>query len=162
MTKNYFQGSEESPYHISVGAVVKNNEGKICCHYFEKSVHGHPNFTNFYLLMRETMELNETIEQCLHRGLQEEFGIEAKIVQYLGSIVSHFPKKNVTVEKTTIYFLCDFISIDESRRKEGDPEASSEIKWLTKEDLIPKMKEQGTRFNRDDADESSILERLIK
>jgi|GEM_PF-6554093 len=26
---NYFQGSKENPYHISIGAVLRNEEGKL-------------------------------------------------------------------------------------------------------------------------------------
>lgn len=88
---NYFIGTKENPYHLSIGGVLKNAEGKICCHYFDHI--SHPAFgayDNFYLLMRETIEPGESIEQCLHRGLSEEFGATAELKSYLGSIVSHF------------------------------------------------------------------------
>lgn len=161
MNKNYFQGTVESPYHISIGAVARNKEGKICCHYFETFSHKEVGRgDDFYILMRETMEPNETLEQTLTRGLMEEFGVEATLYKYLGSIVSHFPKKDVTVEKTTLYFLCDVLSFDETKRRANDEESTSKIMWLPPEELIIKMKEQGQRLHREDLDESSILERL--
>jgi NADH pyrophosphatase NudC (nudix superfamily) len=163
MKKNHFQWTKESPYHISVGAVVKNNKGEICCHYFNKF--SHPavgSFEDFYLLMRESLEDDETLEQCLERGLKEEFGIVAEPLSFLGSIVSHLPMvgSNALMEKTTLYFLCDFISIDETLRSKNDPETASQIKWLPRDELISKMKEQVKRFKREDADESIVLERI--
>ncbi len=161
MSNNYFGHTSENPYHLSVGAVVKNSKGEVCCHYFDKFLHkSFGEFENFYLLMRETPEPGETLEETLKRGLLEEFGMEATLNRYIGSIVSHFPKKEKMIEKTTLYFLCDFISLDESKRDRNDPEASSEIRWLTPSELILKMKEQGERLERTDADESVILERI--
>lgn len=161
MNGNYFQGTVENPYHISIGAVVRNNEGKICCHYFKKiSYNESEELQDFYLLMRETMEPNETIEETLKRGLLEEFGVEARLNKYLGSIISQFYRKNTVVEKNTLYFLCDFVSIDESRRG-GDIESTSEIQWLHPEVLITKMKEQGQRLQKTSLNESLILERLL-
>lgn len=160
MSSNYFQGTPKNPYHISIGAVVMNDKGLVCCHYFEKITHQKVWFENFYILMRETPEPHETIEVALKRGLMEEFGMEASLEKYIGSIVAHFPKEGVMVEKTTLYFLCNFISIDETKRKVDDIEATSQILWLDPLDLIVKMKEQGVRLQRKDIDESSILERL--
>lgn len=120
-------------------------------------------FDNFYLLMRETIEPNESIEQCLTRGIREEFGAQVNLNSFLGSIVSRFkiPKTDITMEKTTLYFLCDFISIDPSKRSTNDPESVSEIRWMKPQDLIVKMKEQGKRSGREDIDESKVLERLV-
>lgn len=159
----YFQGTVTHPYHVSIGAVVLNEEGKVCCHYF-KSLETKATGTleNFYLLMRETIEPHESIEDCLARGLQEEFGITASLETYIGSIVSKFEIKDtgVFVEKTTLYFLCRMVSIDESTRKEGDVEATSTIMWMDPEELIVCMKEQGKRLGREDADESKIVEAI--
>lgn len=161
---NYFQGTKSSPYHISIGAVVRNSEGNICCHYFEKITHESiGTLENFYLLMRETIEPDETIEQTLKRGLEEEFGMKARLKSYIGSIVSHFliQDSGVLVEKTTLYFLCEYISLDISKRKKGDLESTSELVWVEPSKLILQMKEQGKRLRREDIDESIVLEKII-
>jgi len=160
MQENYFQGTKESPAHISIGGVLRNDKGEIACHYFEKFTHFGKEANDFYLLMRETIEPNESLETCLMRGFQEEFGAQAKIVQFIGSIVCTAPKGDFEIEKTTLYFLCDLISIEESKRKDDDPERGSEIRWMRPEDVIPKMREQAIRLRRKDVDESSILEKL--
>lgn len=162
--KNYFQGTLEHPYHVSIGGVVRNKEGKICCHYFDSLTHKSiGTMEDFILLMRETIEPSETIEECLARGLMEEFGVVANLNTYIGSIVSKFgiPESNILMQKTTLYFLCDFVSIDESKRKEDDLEAKSVVKWFSPEEIIFKMKEQVKRLNREDVDESLIIERVF-
>ena len=162
---NHFQGTAKSPYHISVGGIVLNKEGKVACHYFESLNHkGVRIIKDLVLLMRETVEENETIEEAVHRGLMEEFGMKAELKCYLGSIVSHYPVRDtdVVVEKTTLYFLCDFISQDESLRSEEDIQRGSVIQWFDPKELVERMKEQGKRIGREDMDESVVIERLIE
>jgi ADP-ribose pyrophosphatase YjhB (NUDIX family) len=160
--KNYFQGTKESPYHISIGAVVRNAGGEICCHHFKTFIHPTLGiFEDFYILMRESIEPHETMEQCLARGLQEEFGMAATLESFLGSITSHFPIQDKKIEKTTLYFLCKSIPEVTLQRKVDDLESQSEIKWLKPAELISKMKEQSARLKREDIDESKIVERLL-
>ena len=106
------------------------------------------------------METEETMENALYRGLMEEFGIEAELVDYAGSIQSHFESKGVEIEKTTLYFLCKLKIQDLSKRSSGDVEFESQVEWHTASFLIPKMKEQSKKYGRTDIDESAILERL--
>src|SRR3989338_176860 len=174
---NYFQGSEIHPRHVSVGAVLVNDgstgspqeSGKICVHHFD-SKNGSEfagywkdqGLDDFYILMRETVEMGETLERAVHRGLLEEFGAEAEIVDYLGSIQIHFKHKGseVEIEKTTLYFLCKLKNQDLNKRSKGDVECESVLEWHDPKFLITKMKAQGAKFNRQDLDESVIFEKL--
>jgi hypothetical protein len=161
---NYFVGHSKHPRHLSSGAVLTNEKGEICVHHFDnpellRGLWTEAGIVDFYLLMRETPNPNETLEHALHRGLMEEFGAKATIEDYLGSIKSNFKHKDVVVEKTTIYFLCKLVSQDETLRK-GDIESKTKLEWHTPQFLIPKMKEQAVRYGRTDVDESSILEKL--
>lgn len=164
MSVNYFQGTPDSPYHISIGAVVVNEKNKIACHYFKKikDVHTGKQLNDFYILMRETIEPNETIEQALYRGIQEEFTMRAQMERYLGSFVSEYQVKGINIQKTTLYFLCKFIENSGEERKLDDPEKDSELQWRNIDFLIDKMKEQKLRLNRSDVDESQILIRAKK
>lgn len=89
------RGDSDNPYHLSVGAVIlKINEVTLL-----KKKDGS------YTLPRETMYLQESIEESLVRGMQEEIGIIIKIGKYLGSQTTYFTRPdNTNVEKTTIYF----------------------------------------------------------
>ncbi|MEK7646268.1 MAG: NUDIX hydrolase [Patescibacteria group bacterium] len=159
--ENYFRGTKQHPYHLSVGAVIVNGENKICCHYFEKvtSRNKFRHFTDFYILMRETMEMGESIEDTLHRGLKEEFGMTGDIVTYIGSIKGNYPIEDISIEKTTLYFLVKMKTFEPELRATEDAEKESEIQWQTIDFLIPKMKAQVARLNST-MDESSILERV--
>lgn len=161
---NHFQGNKDHPQHVSVGAIVVNGKGEVCCHHFtDADLEGYwPNegLNDFYLLMRETVSQDETLERALTRGLKEEFGVEARMVDYVGSIQSHFKHEGVTVEKTTLYFYCMLVSQDAARRDTSDIEGKSALEWHTLDFLIPHMKEQAKRYGRTDVDESSILERV--
>ncbi|KKT83778.1 MAG: hypothetical protein UW81_C0011G0009 [Candidatus Giovannonibacteria bacterium GW2011_GWC2_44_9] len=164
MATTYFQGNYLHPQHISVGGILANKKGEICCHHFyTKNLKGYwadEKLDDFYILMRETLEPDETLEHALYRGLQEEFGATGKIIDYVGSIKSTFKHKEIDIEKTTLYFLCELISQDLSKRAEDDIESKSTVEWQTSDYLIPLMKAQATRFGRTDVDESSILERM--
>ncbi len=164
MTGTYFQGNSLHPQHISVGAVLVNEKGEICCHHFyTKDLEGYykdEGLDDFYILMRETIEPNETLEGALKRGVMEEFGAEGEFIDYVGSIESHLLDKGMDVQKTTLYFLLKLTNQDISKRGSGDIEDKSIIEWREPDYLIPLMKKQTVRFGRTDLDESSILERI--
>jgi 8-oxo-dGTP pyrophosphatase MutT (NUDIX family) len=150
---NYFQGTKDTPHHISIGAVLLNDQGKVGVHYYGTSpIRNYP--PNFYTLMHESIEPNETLEQALARGLREEFSVEATLDRYVGSMVVCYTIQGVKIEKTVLYFLCHLTSI--KQRDLSDPEAVSEIRWVDIDELIDIMKEQGKRSAGDD--ESKILE----
>lgn len=158
--RNYFKAIEHHPHHLSIGAVVLNDKNEVLCHHFSAVlVEGKP-MRNLYLLMRETAKPNETIEETIARGLMEEFGAKAEIEEFLGAIVSDFPVKEFTFEKTTIYFKCRLLSIDESKRDKNDPESISKITFLLVDDLIEKMKTQAKKYHRSDINEIKMLKRI--
>ena len=165
-TRNLFQHHADSPFHISVGAVLVNNEGKILTHY--RTVKTTPaqylntlgGLEDAYTLMRETIENGESIEGAVLRGLREEFGAEGTIEKYLGSIrIPQLHAKTRTFEKTTLYFQVTFTKQNE--RPTDDGESHTELIWETPEFLIERMREQGRTANREDLDESEIIEAYV-
>ncbi|MEK7579214.1 MAG: NUDIX hydrolase [Patescibacteria group bacterium] len=164
--KNHFQGNFVHPQHVSVGAVVVNEKKEICCHHlYAKDIKGYwkeEGLDDFYLLMRETIQPNDSLETSLNRGLQKEFGITATLRDYVGSIQGSFTHKDVPIQKTTLYFLCDLVQQDLSLRDTSDVEGQTQVEWQTADFLIPRMKAQAEKFGRTDIDESFILERVQK
>ena len=164
--QNYFQGNSKHPQHLSVGVILLNDKGEICCHHFiDGQLKGYwPDLgiNDFYILMRKTISPGESLEEAVKKGLMEEFGVKAEIVDYIGSIKSHFKDKEIEIEKTTIYFVCKLLSQDLNKRNEEDIEGKSNVEWQTPNFLIPKMKEQSKEYGRTDIDESEILERFQK
>jgi hypothetical protein len=163
---NYFMGNKSHPQHISVGAVMRNADGLVRVHHFPPGIaEGFwkgVDVTDFYLLMRETIEPGETLEEAAHRGLQEEFGAVATLDDYMGSIVSTAYDNEAPFQKTTLYFLCTYTGESEKGRDMEGKEGQSVLEWRTAEELIPLMREQAQKFGRDDVDESPILERYLQ
>jgi len=154
----FFQASKKQPYHLSIGAVLFNKEGRIACHHF-KEILGHK---DIYILMRESMENNETPLMTLHRGLKEEFGATAQPISFLGCLSGYLPDPRFPFEKTTLYITCQLVNWNPEDRDFKDPEASSTIEWLEPDVLISLMRQQGIRFqNRVDADESEMIKRAL-
>ena len=154
----FFQASQKQPYHLSIGAVLFDQDGRIACHHFSE-VLGHK---DIYILMRESMEDNETPLTTLHRGLKEEFGATAQPVAFLGNLSGYLPDPRLPFEKTTLYIACQMLHWNPEHRDLTDPEAGSTIEWLEPATLISLMQQQGIRFqHRADADESEMIRRAI-
>ncbi len=157
---NYYAGTVQSPYHLSVGCVLRNKDGQIAHHYFDRF----EQYSDLNLLMRETMEPGETIEDTLHRGLLEEFGAKGTITHFLGGIISQYPDKDGNIiHKTTLYFACDLQEIHDDWRSHEDAEGFSAIQWHDPEFLVEKMQSQYQRYERlrNDSDETEIIRRLL-
>jgi len=156
-----FEHTEAQPFHISVGAVLVNDEGKIMAHKLRtenmKPEHRYKlgGLEEAYILMRETIENGESLEEAVARGLKEEFGAEGVIQKYLGSL--QFEVEGF--EKTELFFSVKLTTLGE--RRADDAEAASELVWETPQFLIERMKEQGKRADRRDLDESKIIETYL-
>ncbi|MFZ3031582.1 MAG: NUDIX hydrolase [Candidatus Moraniibacteriota bacterium] len=163
MGKNIFRGEAESPYHLSVGAVLVNEKGEVATHYFKEfETFEKVKFFDFYLLMRETVEPGESIEGAVSRGIKEEFGATGEIERFLGTLVTKFLRRGTWIEKTTTYFLVSLESFDLNLQTKDGETRVSQVQWQSIDFLIEKMKEQGKKYERTDLDESIILERAKK
>ncbi|HYE23362.1 MAG TPA: NUDIX hydrolase [Candidatus Paceibacterota bacterium] len=160
-----FQHSVDSPFHISVGAVLVNGEGKVCVH--KRTRENIPSelhdklggLEEVFILMRESLEDGESLEYAVHRGLMEEFGAEGELGRYLGSIQTRItPGTSYETEKTTLYFAARLTKLGE---RPEDEESDSDLEWHEPVYLIDRMRDQGLQTNRGDLDESKILEAYV-
>lgn len=104
------RGDSNNPYHLSVGAVILENNEVTLLKKKDGSI----------TLPRETMYLQESVEEALVRGIEEEIGIIIQVEKYLGSQITFFNRPdNTHVEKTTIYFLVTKLR-DAVRKQEFD------------------------------------------
>lgn len=156
----YYTSTAKNPYHLSVGVVVTNNEGKVACHHMQNN----DGSLHLYILARETLKTRETLETAARRAMVEELMIDGEIKKFLGTITGAFPREETEIEKTTIYFLCKFKQENKSQTRGIE----RHFKWITKDTiewhkplfLIEKMEEQENKFKRTDLNESKILKRL--
>lgn len=155
--RDFFRASSDQPYHLSIGAVLFDQKGRIACHHF-KEILGHK---DIYILMRETMEAEETPLMTLARGLMEEFAAVAQPIAFLGCLSGPSIEKELSYEKTTLYFACQLTDWSPKLRNLQDTEGTSIIEWIEPDQLIALMERQGKRFNRVDADESEVIKRAL-
>lgn len=145
MVNNFeLRGVAENPFHFSVGLVIVHDNKIVVIR----------NEDNEITLPRETIWLNESLEDCAKRGAKEELCYLIKPVRYLGTIkLSLINKDNVFVEKTTAYFVCDFVEqFSETEFPDGEVK---EVMWLSPEEAQNLLKEHKN-------EEYKIVERLIK
>lgn len=163
---NYFQYSQDSPFHLSAGALVYSEQGKILTHVFGAEVKENPFDRDIYILIRETIERQESVEAAIHRGIREETGGEATIVNYLGAVTGKarrfLDNPEDVFEKTTLYFAMKSVRWQPGQRDGNDAEAASDLQWHEPKELIPIMKQQGEFTDSEDLDESVIVQRFLE
>ena len=130
---NYYQNGSKHLLHLSAGAIIKREDGKILVHYLKR-------IGGKYFLPKKTMLPYGAVEQAVH-ATSLETGWKIQINNYLGSIQSEFPNNdNEIVSKTTLYFLCS--PITEVGRDPDDRDADSSLVWMKKDELIKIFKKQ--------------------
>lgn len=135
-----------------------NDKNQVLCHHFS----GVRGALDVYSLMRQTVEPNKSLEEMVAFGLEKEFGVRANIKCCLGSIISRFINwEGADVEKTTAYFLCEYESVIEDPKMEGETleGIKGNAEWIDINDAVERMKVQSASFGRTDYDESEILQR---
>jgi ADP-ribose pyrophosphatase YjhB (NUDIX family) len=162
-----FQHPEASPYHISVGVLLYNNDGKVLAHKRipettpEQFIYTLGGLSEVYTLMRESLEENEPLETAALRGIQEEFGATGAVEKFLGTIVGEIvPKVGDPYEKTTLYLSVRLLEL--GSRPTDDGEAHTELVWMEPQELLKKMEFQGKNTTRKDIDESKIVRAYLE
>lgn len=136
------RGTKDHPFHFSVGAVVFN-QGKVAVIHKQKTQ---------YTLPTETVHLSESLEEALYRGIEEELGVRVEIKKFIGGLVSTFERDGVLVQKTTIYFITEFIN--QSQKSLQHDEREDEVLWVTPEKALEMLKENNLRG------EDQIIDRI--
>ena len=164
MTK-LFQQREGNPFHISVGAVPVSAEGKILVHKrtkgntpprFEPKLGG---LDEAYVLMHESLENGEALEDAVARGLKEEFGVTGVVKRYLGSLQFLHTWKEHAFEKTILYFEAGVTA--QGERPMDDDESYTELVWMEPAALLEQMRKQGASSDRPDIAEAKVIEAYL-
>jgi 8-oxo-dGTP diphosphatase len=106
---------------IEVAAGVVFREGKLLITQRGPDVH----LANLWEFPGGKREPGETFEQCLHRELAEELGIEANVGNLVESLTHHYPERSVQLK----FFLCRWL------RHEPRPIDCVDLAWITQGEL---------------------------
>lgn len=106
---------------IEVAAGVVFRDGKLLITQRRPDVH----LGSFWEFPGGKREAGETFEQCLHRELAEELGIEAQVGNLVESLTHHYPERSVHLK----FFLCRWMC------HEPEPLDCVDLAWITLEEL---------------------------
>lgn len=166
MSSFYKYQIPEKPFHVSVGAVLFNDDHEVCLHHFyKKDVPEHLHFlmdhmNETYHLMRETLEGNELLHGAVLRGVKEEFGATGTVEKYLGAKIDPILEPDQTsFEKLTIYHA---VRLDElGERTDNEMEGQTKMEWVSPQKAIVLYNDQVNRTKRPELDERIIIERFM-
>lgn len=154
------------PYHLSVGALVFDDERNICVHRYESHnapegiLHLFGGLDVVYLLVRETVHDNESLETAVLRGVSEEFGVIGEVDSFLGTLIAEVRDVDGwSFEKTTPYHSVR--KIGDGERDVEDEENFSELVWLAAADAREKFAWQAAHTDRQELNELLIIDRFI-
>lgn len=141
----WLRGDKNNPFHLSVGQVAEDSNGKIAL--IQKP-------DGKKTLPRETTYLLEPYDQALTRGADEELGVKVQTVRYLGALITHFDREpKVTVEKTTLYFHTKASA--KTVRKLEEDEAEDTVLWISPKEALDLLSQR-------ENPESEIVKRFLK
>jgi mutator protein MutT len=107
--------SIDSPIEVAAGLVFR--DGKLLI--TRRSAGGH--LAGLWEFPGGKREPGETFEQCLHRELREELGIEVQIVALIEDLVHHYPERSIRLK----FFRCRWL------RCEPRPILCESLAWIT-------------------------------
>jgi len=168
VNSKFYQYGLPQPYHISVGAVVFNDQYEICLHHFFKDkVPERLHFLSdgldeIWHLVRESLEGDESLQAAVLRGVQEEFGITGRVEKYLGAKIDVItgPQKIHPFEKLTVYHAVRAIEYGE--RPDIDEESRTVMEWHSPAQAREIYRQQASLTTRPELDETIIIDRFIE
>lgn len=147
--ENYFAWQPDHRVHLSVGAVVENQEGLILTVYLDR-------VDAKYFLPTATHTPDKTLEETLLK-VEQKAGWKLEIQKFLGVTKGEFPTpEGSNVTKHVIWFKCK--PIEQLTRDPEDRDADSEIQWKSREELNQIFARQSEISS--DVDQRNVLKLL--
>jgi hypothetical protein len=147
--ENYYAWNEEHKVHLSVGAVLVNEEGKLLVMYLART-------DAKYFFPTKTHELGRSLEASLDL-IPEKIGLNFTINKFIGTTQGEFlVPGDERVMKTTLWYLCT--PGDEVVRDPEQRDIDAELRWMSSEELDPIFAEQANISS--DYDQRPVLEML--
>lgn len=164
MPPDVFRSTASRPYHLSCGAVIFDNKGRILAEHYRQLSYDRSSriFANVYRLLTETMEPGESPEACVARGAREELGVTINVLGFLGSQSNLITIAGEKVEKTTIYFCCQLAGLESETNKLFRSSAGSyRGVWIEPDLLISEMIRASAAYNEGILSEENFVRSAI-
>ncbi len=164
MGQSLFLHSDRQPFHLSVGVLVYRADGRMLVHYHAEAAVRGQRYRDLYVLVRESVEDAETLEEAVHRGVREETGASVVVHAFLGDLHERWTIADGADhdwQKTTVYFLVELTEWDPGRRDPNDPEAGSNLLWLEPRELELKLDDTARRYPQMETGEGEIVRRAL-
>jgi 8-oxo-dGTP pyrophosphatase MutT (NUDIX family) len=134
----YSAKNSTSPYAITAGGIVyKKTEAAyeylLLVRYDDMSYH----------LPKGTLYVDETIEHCALREIQEESGAKTKLTAYLGAVTNQYTYKGNYYDKTTHYYAAECIELTADMDAEHDAR-----EWCSYDEAMTKLRRGVKQENR--------------
>jgi hypothetical protein len=106
-----FKATTDHHYHLSVVGILFDVNHKVIFHYFTRKRWSNGLCWSAYsTLFSETVEDYESLENAAVRGAREEFGVSARVLDFLGSNEITVPFKGAHMTKTMLYFAMEVLA----------------------------------------------------
>lgn len=128
--KQYSMKNNPAPYAIAAGGVVYRKAGDVYQYLLLVRI-GTP---STYHLPKGTLHIDETLEACALREIQEESAAKTQLTDYIGATTRQFINKGVYCDKTVHYYAAKFIESIGSMDNEHD-----DVEWCSYESAVAKL-----------------------
>ena len=132
-----YANTRELPWHLSVGAVARDDERRVLALRRPDGV---------VVMPTGALEPGETLEQALEREMREEAGVEGSVVRFLGAQNLSFTRDGRRYDKTILWHEVLVERVDETLRRHDDPEADAGVVWLTEREALETFNRQGEQL----------------
>lgn len=133
---NHFKATPRNPFHVSVGAIIKNGVGE----YLLINKNANASSDRQYSFMTGTIDANESPETTLHRELLEEMGAISEIVRFAGSTITRATSEcdlKFTFQKCTLWYEVELKSFDVNNATD----LQGSVEFLSLDSIEPSTKD---------------------
>lgn len=129
----HLRGEAHHPWHLYVGVVLSDKEGKI-------AIVEDPDGT--LVLPRETVDSDDSLVRLIHKLILDQVGVVPEVRMYFGSKTIPFDRYDgTTTQKTVLYFSAQFES-PYHEQFESMPVTRAGVIWLSLQEAHSRLAEQ--------------------
>lgn len=159
-----FIATRENPFHFSCKTLIVDGNKALIVHAKDYKFSNGMGLGEFYSLVRETMEENETVDQTLTRGAAEELGVTVEPQFIIGSGEFTFEEgignRDYKWTKSCLYAISKFVAQDQQDRVKGE-DTQHELCWVDLHE-VPSYLRMFDPFGGELEQDATVIERWLQ